>query len=413
MTTRMNCLISLMLVLSSSLYGADQVFRNGFEPDVQLVGASSTSDWFDIRGRDQTIPGSDWDNDFPFDITLRYGGGNSSQRIARLSADPEDAGNRVLEYRLWEPNQPDRARIQNKVSFGSNQGKAFLTSVDVYLDDGFNTLKTLDKKITWMTIFEAWQGSSDSDPERARVAVNLQKYDTGPVQNLYWRSRSQTYRNGVYTTTWIEENRSIPVPIGQWVRFEYLVVEGDETSGRFRLAITPRGGQRQVIFDVTGRTMSTYQSTGNGFESVSNMKLYTRDTNMLALKDLGVSLGMYFDNFEFQEGDISGNPPPPPPNNPPGVDAGADQSVELQAVPAQPWTPARMTTAAWYDASDAGTITATGGAVSEWADKSGNDNHARQMAHIHQSPFRQKASVNSLTFYTGDGKNESFRRHQS
>ena len=36
------------------------------------------------------------------------------------------------------------------------------------------------------------------------------------------------------------------------------------------------------------------------------------------------------------------------------------------------WTPANITTAAWYDASDASTITAAGSAVSQWDDKSGN-----------------------------------------
>jgi hypothetical protein len=36
------------------------------------------------------------------------------------------------------------------------------------------------------------------------------------------------------------------------------------------------------------------------------------------------------------------------------------------------WTPANITTAAWYDASDALTITAAGSSVSQWDDKSGN-----------------------------------------
>jgi uncharacterized repeat protein (TIGR02543 family) len=38
-------------------------------------------------------------------------------------------------------------------------------------------------------------------------------------------------------------------------------------------------------------------------------------------------------------------------------------------------TPEGMTFAAWYDAADAGTITAASGAVSQWNDKSGNANH--------------------------------------
>lgn len=38
----------------------------------------------------------------------------------------------------------------------------------------------------------------------------------------------------------------------------------------------------------------------------------------------------------------------------------------------QLWIPADITTAAWYDAADEGTITESGGLVSQWDDKSGN-----------------------------------------
>lgn len=37
------------------------------------------------------------------------------------------------------------------------------------------------------------------------------------------------------------------------------------------------------------------------------------------------------------------------------------------------WTPAKITTALWLDAADSSTITESGGAVSQWADKSGNE----------------------------------------
>lgn len=42
------------------------------------------------------------------------------------------------------------------------------------------------------------------------------------------------------------------------------------------------------------------------------------------------------------------------------------------------WTPAQLTTALWLDAADSSTITESGGAVSQWDDKSGNNNHATQ-----------------------------------
>ena len=40
------------------------------------------------------------------------------------------------------------------------------------------------------------------------------------------------------------------------------------------------------------------------------------------------------------------------------------------------WTPADITTQNWYDASDISTITLSGGRVTQWDDKSGNDRNA-------------------------------------
>lgn len=42
------------------------------------------------------------------------------------------------------------------------------------------------------------------------------------------------------------------------------------------------------------------------------------------------------------------------------------------------WSPAEITTALWLDAADASTITESGGAVSQWDDKSGNARNAAQ-----------------------------------
>jgi hypothetical protein len=51
------------------------------------------------------------------------------------------------------------------------------------------------------------------------------------------------------------------------------------------------------------------------------------------------------------------------------------------------WTPSEISTIAWYDAYDDSTITENSGAVSQWDDKSGNDNHARQGAGFLQPTY--------------------------
>lgn len=60
------------------------------------------------------------------------------------------------------------------------------------------------------------------------------------------------------------------------------------------------------------------------------------------------------------------------------------------------WTPASLTgLAAWFDASDTSTITHVGGAVSQWADKSGNANHLAQ-SNASYKPTTGSVTINSL-----------------
>ncbi len=84
----------------------------------------------------------------------------------------------------------------------------------------------------------------------------------------------------------------------------------------------------------------------------------------------------------YQPGDAFTMPPEPVTlyamwNAAPEVDAGPDQTVYLSG--SSPWTPGGISSiVAWFDASDADSITQSGGAVSQWDDKSGNGNHATQ-----------------------------------
>ena len=56
------------------------------------------------------------------------------------------------------------------------------------------------------------------------------------------------------------------------------------------------------------------------------------------------------------------------------------------------WSPADIPTTAWYDASDAATITIETG-VSQWDDKSGNDNHAIQASASRQPDYTSNDSL--------------------
>jgi hypothetical protein len=74
---------------------------------------------------------------------------------------------------------------------------------------------------------------------------------------------------------------------------------------------------------------------------------------------------------------------------------------------AAPWTPANITTALWLDAADASTITESGGAVSQWNDKSGNARHAIQTTPGNR-PTVSTAALNGKNVIEFNGSSQWF-----
>jgi len=74
------------------------------------------------------------------------------------------------------------------------------------------------------------------------------------------------------------------------------------------------------------------------------------------------------------------------------------------------WTPADIDTALWLDAADASTITESGGAVSQWNDKSGNNRNVMQATAADQPTVSTDAGNASLLF---DGTSEYLRHDVS
>lgn len=54
---------------------------------------------------------------------------------------------------------------------------------------------------------------------------------------------------------------------------------------------------------------------------------------------------------------------------------------------AAPWTPAALSPSLWYDASDAATISESGGVVSQWNDKSGFNRHIAQSVEVNRPSY--------------------------
>jgi hypothetical protein len=73
------------------------------------------------------------------------------------------------------------------------------------------------------------------------------------------------------------------------------------------------------------------------------------------------------------------------------------------------WSPANITTALWLDAADASTITQSGGTVSQWNDKSGNNLHISQATVANQPAYTANA-ISGKPVLTFDGSNDTLER---
>lgn len=80
-----------------------------------------------------------------------------------------------------------------------------------------------------------------------------------------------------------------------------------------------------------------------------------------------------------------------------GTTLASGHAYENAAPEARAWTPADITTELWLDASDVSTITHVANSVSQWGDKSGNDNHFVQSTGLNQPTY-----VNGKIVYTNN-----------
>lgn len=86
------------------------------------------------------------------------------------------------------------------------------------------------------------------------------------------------------------------------------------------------------------------------------------------------------------------------------AEAMATLTITVSSSAAVLWTPAEITTAAWFDASDSSTITLESSVVSQWSDKSGNASHATASGSTR--PAVSAAALNGLDVLTFDGSDD-------
>ena len=121
--------------------------------------------------------------------------------------------------------------------------------------------------------------------------------------DLYFMVDAEDYeygtgnRRGRYIRIWHEMNAEIPISIGRWTTLEYYIREGDKRDGRFYMAMTPEGGQKQIVFDIPNYTYNTKDPNPEGITHWNPIKLFTSRDLIHYVQREGKALQLYWDDL--------------------------------------------------------------------------------------------------------------------
>ncbi len=283
-------------------YPEELLYNFGFE-DVTVQQEATTAT---IGGTDQGFPShNNWDDflDNPEgELWINYQEGNATDRLAEIVPDPEDPSNSVLKFNINKPHitnnfgVPEKARVQMNF-YNKECLREYYQTCKVYLPQAsMDHLRQYDGFITWLSIFEFWNNANwTNEGNAARINVTIGK-DKNPGDPLFFRARAEKAVGNNFDTLWDHRVLDYPVPVGQWMEIELYLLEGDEQSGRFYMAVTPEGGSKEVIFDIYDITQYPDEDCPDGFKHLQVLKWYTSEAIASHMESGGVPLDIYWDD---------------------------------------------------------------------------------------------------------------------
>jgi len=283
------------------------IFQTGFEPGTKIINQNKND--ATIIGTDRTF--KNWNN-WKLHLernpkigyfNIQYQGGNANQRLAEIVPDPYDPNNNSLKFWIKEPNvDQDVGRVQANI-YNNKCIKKLDYSVRLLLPSEFNNVKKAPFRIKWLTLMEFWNNANwEAEPNQFRITVNLQKSSKSTDSlRIGIRSQIRDHKLNKWKDphVWDYMNSTFAVPVGKWMNIEVHFVEGDDTSGRFILSITPEGGSKSVIHDITNFTHHPNDPNPDGLSHFNPMKLYTSKEVIEQVTSTGSLLNVYWDDFRL------------------------------------------------------------------------------------------------------------------
>jgi hypothetical protein len=288
------------------------IFQSGFEPNSSVVVRNIED--FDFIGEDLSVPSPNFWNSIEFEpgknlytsINCGSQNVNDTSRSSEIVAHPADPANKVLRFWGKYPNEGNGLKFRMQADFYSAKVgfDTLFYKIKMYLPSDFNVLKNLASTFSWFTIMEFWNNSTPKE-EMFRITVDLKKINKGQ-DSLRFGLRTEKYNTGLSSFDRITNNTNndFMVSVGKWMNIEINIVEGDEQTGKFYMAVTPEGENKNVIFNYNLLTHHP-DIVPSGIKYFSPFKFYTYGYLIDTFRNAGKTGQIYWDDFEIWSDSIT------------------------------------------------------------------------------------------------------------
>lgn len=294
-------------ILQNSSPDTTLVFQSGFEPNTRIINQTAAD--ANIVGPDLALKTlNNWRENLENHpkigyAAIQYQGGNPKQRLAEIGFDPQSMENRVLKFWLKAPNVDAGAgRVQMNL-YGNREIRKMAYTCRMLIPGNLKRLRNARFGVKWLTLMEFWNNANWTGQKFPfRITVNLKKpalenrpFTIGVTAQVYENERRKWKEQPV----WDYLDTSFEVPLDHWMEWEVLFVEGNRNTGRFRLSVTPEGGERTVIHDIRNYTYHPDDPHPDGLNHFNPMKLYTSAKVINYMAHDNNYLQVYWDDFKF------------------------------------------------------------------------------------------------------------------
>ena len=310
-------IIALLACSASSAWSADKLFESGFEANSAILHPTGTFVPWTITGIDAST-GYDWTDDIralgtgASDFGL-YGAADhtwGTDTIIALVADPANASNQVLEFSAIN-TATNGCRLQVGLEWnlpGSTLTTEYYEKYRMRFD-GFEELNTVGPaSVEWLIIqqhFEHLVATPTCQVSNLYLSIHKGNgISSSTYWDLGWRYTDGCDSGWVYFSTpsdiaWHQTNTTVPIPNETWFTIEWYAKKGNGSTGRVIVYITPDGGTRTLLFDVTDYTE---HPTRAGYYRESSPFCIYADNTSDTMATAGHPLTIYFDDFEYWNG---------------------------------------------------------------------------------------------------------------